>query len=124
MGMSEIKIELPAIKPLLADEVASRRQEVGRRKAVTQKFLVYLAPEQMANWIQVCALVLFFRALARQGRRGEVLTISVDRVGGSTRVGGGADRGMATHTSWHQQPVGSSGLQLESLWSPRAPVLS
>lgn len=36
----------------------------------------------------------------RQGRRGKVWTISVDRVGGSIRIGGGADRGMAIYTSW------------------------
>lgn len=47
-------------RPLLPDEVAaSRRHEVRNRNAVTQKFLVYLAPEQIANWIQVYALVLF-----------------------------------------------------------------
>lgn len=31
----------------------------------------------------------------RQGRRGKVPTISVDRVGGSLRIGGGAVRGVA-----------------------------
>jgi hypothetical protein len=31
---------------------------------VTQKFLVYLAPEQIANQIQVCTLVLFESLLA------------------------------------------------------------
>lgn len=45
----------------------------------------------------------------RQGRRGKVLTVSVDRVGGSTGIGGGADRGMATHASWHQRSGGPFG---------------
>lgn len=39
----------------------------------------------------------------RQGRRGKASIVSVDRVGGSTKIGGGADRGVAIHARWHQQ---------------------
>ena len=70
---------------------------------MTQKVLVYLAPEQIANRIQVCSGFVLEPFGHRQGRRGKVLTVSVDRVGGSTGIGGGADRGMATHASWHQR---------------------
>lgn len=60
------------IKPLLADEVASRRQEVGRRRLqLTQKFLVYLAPEQMANWIQVCVLWFVLEPFGHRQGKGE-----------------------------------------------------
>lgn len=38
-----------------------------------------------------------------------MLTISVGRVGGSTRVGRGVDKGMAIQASRHQRPLGALG---------------
>lgn len=92
---------------------------MGNRKAVTQKFLVYLAPEQSGNWIQVCALVLFEPFGHRQGRRGKALTVSIDRVGGSIRIGGGADRGVAPVAV-----VGLGGPTTRPLVVTRAQLLS
>lgn len=53
-----------------------------------------------------CVLWFCFRAIwpqARKERKEKVSAISVDRVGGSTGIGEGADKGMATHACWHQQ---------------------
>lgn len=54
----------------------------------------------------------------RQGRGGKALAVSMNRVGGSIRIGGGADRGVAPAAAvgLSGPQWASVGLQLEHRW--------